>query len=599
MALPDNLADLFGPKNSQTDGPIRTGLQNLGYQITWDPLDDGTAPPELQSQLAGLYEASRHRPDRALAERLRQLVQRYPDVPILKNYLMTTYTLTGQKSRADEVLNQTLKQHPRYLLGLVNKANQLLMKDDTAGVENLFGGRPTDIAQFYPERSVFQASEVGHFTFAAFNYYITKGDPDAAETRLRLLRDLGYHSKDQLRTMKNQLDMARMRYNLTKMQEGLADAVTVEGYFRADDQQTTEPPVFQHPEIQWLYAFGFELPADKRDALLALPRPSLTADLLAVLLDTIYRYEYFMEQDWDEKRHNFASHALLLATELRADECLNAVLETLRQDDEFREFWWGDYLSDFYEPYFRQLLPTHADTLKAFMQELDVNTYSKAAVSEAYMQEALANPSLKPTAQAWFADVLSYLIEHADDEHVFDTDLIAFVIGDMTDLQLTDLLPLIRDAYGRDLVTENIHGDLSDAEREMVKPIYPPDQRTLRPLAGQYEYLRDPAAYRKAHPDPVREKLSDDFMSSLEAKEDEWAFLYEGDEDDDNETPNGALFPSPRTPFLSGPTQPIIKQPTPGRNDKVSVRYPDGTTVRDVKYKKVEADVEAGACELL
>ena len=326
MALPDNLADLFGPKHTPAAPPKPSSLVNLGYQITWDALDDGTAPPELWAQMTDLYEASRYRPDRALAERLRRLVQQYPNVPALKNYLMTTYTLTGQKSRALEVLEQTIQQHPRYLLGLVNKANQLLVNDDTAGVEKLFNGPPDDLARLYPERSVFQASEVAHFTFASFNYYITKGDPDAALARLRLMRDLHYHNIEQLRHMKEQLDMARLRYNMEQMQAGFEKSITVEGHFRAGDQQTTEPPVFTHPEIQWLYEYGLmsttkPLPADKRDTLLALPRPSLTADLSTVLLDIVYRYEFFSEQDWDEEQHNFASHALLLATELRADEC--------------------------------------------------------------------------------------------------------------------------------------------------------------------------------------------------------------------------------------------------------------------------------------
>ncbi len=603
MALPNNMADLFGPTNNQPAVPIAGSLLNLGYTITWEPLDDDTTPPELNAQLPHLYEASRYSPDRTLAERIRQLIRQYPDVPTLKNYLMTTYLQTGQRSRANEVLEQTVAQHPRYLLGLVNKANQLLTKDDTDGVEKLFGGPPADLLTFYPERSVFHASEVAHFTFMSFEYYLTKGDPDAGLARLRLLRDLGYHTNEQLRILKDQLDLARMQYNLARMQEGFEKAITVDGYFRAADQQTTEPPAFENPEMQWLYEYGLmetakPLPAEKRDALLALPRPSLTRDLSKVLLDIVYRFAYFGEQDWDEEHHNFASHALLLATELRAVECLDAVLETLRQDDEFREFWWGDYLNEFYEPYFRQLLPGHADELKAFMCEPDVGTSPKEVISGAYAQEALTNPALKPAIQAWYDDILTYFLDHADNEHLLDTDLIGWMIGDMVDLQLTDLLPLIRTTYERNLVNETIQGDLADVEREIVQRSYPTNQHPIRPLAEQYEFLQNPTAYRNAHPNPERDKFNEAYMTELEAKEDEWAFLYE-DEVDEDELPNGSLLPSPKNRFLSSPMEPVISQPRPGRNDKVSVRYTDGTVVRDVKYKKVEADVEAGKCALL
>jgi len=46
-------------------------------------------------------------------------------------------------------------------------------------------------------------------------------------------------------------------------------------------------------------------------------------------------------------------------------------------------------------------------------------------------------------------------------------------------------------------------------------------------------------------------------------------------------------------------TRPIVKTKLPNRNAKVSVRYPDGTIKRDVKFKKVEADFREGRCVLL
>lgn len=109
MALPDKLADLFG-QNNPSKLPAVKGLQQLSYKISWDPLDDETTPPELKSQLAGLYEAVRNRPNRRQVEQLQNLVQQYPNVPILKNYLMLAYELTGQKSRARELLDQTVNR---------------------------------------------------------------------------------------------------------------------------------------------------------------------------------------------------------------------------------------------------------------------------------------------------------------------------------------------------------------------------------------------------------------------------------------------------------------------------------------------------------
>lgn len=588
----------FNRKSGLVDLSKVSGLQQVAYTVTWEPMYAPNFPPELRDEIALLNDEVQLRPTQRLVERLRQLVRQYPHVPSLQNYLMLAYAKMGNDRKASEVLEETLKQHPRYLLGLVNKATEMLMVNkDTAGVERLFGGPPTDIGLLYPDRTEFHVSEIANFTGLSFLYFLAKGNPAVAENRLRTLRDIDYYSLDYLRSMKNRLDTTWLQFNIAKMYVARTNTSTVEGYFRAKEQQTTEPPAVENPEIEWLYQHGMgkkdnPLPADKRDTLLALPRPSLTRDLSKVLLDTIFRHDYFANQEWDATRQSFPNHALLLAAELRAKECLEAVLEMLRQDGEFREFWWGDFLTDYYEPYFRQLFPAQADALRAFMQEPDVNTYSKTLISEAVEQATLADPTLKPVAQSWYADVLTFLLANAEDEHLMDSDLLSFIISDIVDLQLTDLLPLIRDAFGRRLVNESIGGDLTYTEEEMQNPAYAPDRRPLLPIAEGYAYWLDPAAYRKAHPEPQREKFRDDIFAELEAKQSEWDFLYENDK-----PLQGKGIKS--SPLYIEDQQPRQVAPMPGRNDKVSVKYTNGTVLRDVKFKKVEADVKAGKCVLV
>ncbi|MTI21934.1 preprotein translocase subunit SecA [Fulvivirga sp. RKSG066] len=46
-------------------------------------------------------------------------------------------------------------------------------------------------------------------------------------------------------------------------------------------------------------------------------------------------------------------------------------------------------------------------------------------------------------------------------------------------------------------------------------------------------------------------------------------------------------------------TKPIQADNLPGRNDKVTVQYPDGSVKKDVKFKKVEEDVKSNKCVLI
>ena len=41
---------------------------------------------------------------------------------------------------------------------------------------------------------------------------------------------------------------------------------------------------------------------------------------------------------------------------------------------------------------------------------------------------------------------------------------------------------------------------------------------------------------------------------------------------------------------------PVKSEKIANRNDKVTVQYPDGRVLKDVKYKKVEDDIAAGRC---
>jgi hypothetical protein len=71
--------------------------------------------------------------------------------------------------------------------------------------------------------------------------------------------------------------------------------------------------------------------------------------------------------------------------------------------------------------------------------------------------------------------------------------------------------------------------------------------------------------------------------------------LLDADEFDDFE--EDMYLPS------SKPLQPTFYQASPfdkiGRNDKVTVKYKDGTLQTDVKFKKVEDDLKSGKCELV
>jgi preprotein translocase subunit SecA len=58
-------------------------------------------------------------------------------------------------------------------------------------------------------------------------------------------------------------------------------------------------------------------------------------------------------------------------------------------------------------------------------------------------------------------------------------------------------------------------------------------------------------------------------------------------------------MPGPGSRPTAEITKPIKSEKIMGRNDRVNVQYPDGTVLKDVKFKKVEEDLKANKCVLI
>ena len=58
----------------------------------------------------------------------------------------------------------------------------------------------------------------------------------------------------------------------------------------------------------------------------------------------------------------------------------------------------------------------------------------------------------------------------------------------------------------------------------------------------------------------------------------------------------GGGNPQAPTQQVEQKVMPVKSEKVAGRNDHVTVQYPDGRVLKDVKYKKVEDDIKSGRC---
>ena len=140
---------------------------------------------------------------------MQPLVEQYPDVPQIYNYLHTAYRVLGDKAGSDRVLTEILMRFPDYLFGRIAYAIECLERGEIERVSEIFAGK-YELQLLYPERERFHISEVmGFYTVMAW-YFHARGKREQAETYYKLLRQIDpkHHNT---RLIKQMLYPSRLR----------------------------------------------------------------------------------------------------------------------------------------------------------------------------------------------------------------------------------------------------------------------------------------------------------------------------------------------------------------------------------------------------
>ena len=167
-------------------------LQLISYEITDEPLYDSAyeqLPESVKDEIDALYQRGlANNPEEAIAI-LQPLIEQYPDVPQLYNYLQTAYRVLGDRAGCERVLGETLMRFPDYLFGRIAYAIQCLEHGEIEKVSEIFAGK-YEFKLLYPERERFHISEVmGFYTVMAW-YFHARGERARAETCYKLLQQL-------------------------------------------------------------------------------------------------------------------------------------------------------------------------------------------------------------------------------------------------------------------------------------------------------------------------------------------------------------------------------------------------------------------------
>ena len=263
------------------------------YEVTTDKrfmdVEFGITP-DLHQQFESLHYGSAKGGEKII-KRLLGLIEKYPHVPHLKNYLMVAYSNSGDDNKAMEVNHWIIHEHPDYLFGKLNLAAEYYLKEEYDKIPEVLG-KLVEIKDLYPERKCFHLAEVTGFFRLAIMYFAAIGNIEAAESRYEILEKLAPDHPD-TKGVFPYLMKARLEIGAQRMREEEKNKIKVKVQNHIKKEQTDTPPDFVHNEINWLYESGLSISEERLKQILSLPYDTLVSDLRNVLRDSICRYEYF------------------------------------------------------------------------------------------------------------------------------------------------------------------------------------------------------------------------------------------------------------------------------------------------------------------
>jgi hypothetical protein len=444
-------------------------IETEGYKISYDTHffdKEYGITDELSGQFEWLHNECEKKNNPKIIDKLNRLIEKYPTVPILKNYLSIAWVNMGNHKKAEEVTKQIIAEHPGYVFGILNQASICIEKKDYDKVPGLIG-KSLDIRDLYPEREVFQIGEVTSYMKLVIRYYISIDKPELAEEKFHLLEQIALDHPD-TETARFLLFPYRSQSMQKMMEEDNKNRISTV-ITRVLPVQTKESPLFNHPEILNLYEYDFRIPKHLLREILELPRKTVIEDLEKVLADSVERYDWFSGKKYDVNTHSFIFHAIFLLMELKAEESLSKILTFLEYDEEILDYWLGDHKTETVWQSIHIIGLSKTNELKQFLLKPGIYGYSKTIVSEALAQIAIHYPGRRNEILSIFSDTLTCILNAKRDDNIIDTDFTGLLIGDAIHCGFCELLPLIKLLYDKNYVPPLINGDYDEIEKDITR----------------------------------------------------------------------------------------------------------------------------------
>ncbi len=166
----------------------------LEYEITMEPIHDRhymRLPDHIKDKIDDLYDLVQEKPDQTVISDLEALIEKYPKVPVLYNYLSAAYSRSGDKEKYQEAIKKNYKLNPDYLFARLNYAELFAQQGSYEKIAEIFDHK-FDLKLLYPKRKKFHLTEVANFMAFIGIYFLKTGKKELAEQYYKSIAEIAY-----------------------------------------------------------------------------------------------------------------------------------------------------------------------------------------------------------------------------------------------------------------------------------------------------------------------------------------------------------------------------------------------------------------------
>lgn len=258
-----------------------------------------------------------------------------------------------------------------------------------------------------------------------------------------------------------------------------------------------ERPQFNHKVINELFEYDWATiyPMGIIDKVLVLPRVTLIEDLIKVL-----EHGLEWQEDYVDNAHNktltwtqlgFFHNAFYFLAELKAIEAKAIIEKVLQQDEEFYDYFFGDFVTEDMPMCLMRIYQDDYQGLIHLAKNPQWYQYARMACTEALAQTIIQQPETRATIIPLFQDLIIDLTQRnqglEQNMNYDDYNVLGSISVEVLDMQAKELGEVMKMAFEAGVVDEMFAGNYKAFKRELETPQYKKQPRFYLPMK---EYCR-------------------------------------------------------------------------------------------------------------